>query len=361
MKKFLHKLKSYIHSTYLCIRFPFLYPKNRFTGKHYNNWKIQEKINKLKSEYTQHFSFHLISPNYIGIIEKHPTLSKESIIKKLVNIKNVEVRVYNDDKQVYFEIRKGCSIRVEKFSFEELFLKFNQKFTVSNVYICETRKKFFGADKESIGYSLYIETPDYVKEESDNNSNNPLTLEWVGFKSIVIDKNKNNSIIFYKVIHKFYELFHCIPSYTELIGMDTGWKKTFGIQMCKEIKHSLIYTFINKENIKPYNIFKYIKAYLKGIKLLYKYTITDIKSKYGGLRWYTTWDTNGTREIVDKYESLSYNICYICGKPADYITTGWIDPYCKDCISENQKLNAKQIVRKEDGTIEYIGPGTDEE
>lgn len=32
-----------IYSCYMCLRFPFLYPRNRFTGRHYNNWKIQYK------------------------------------------------------------------------------------------------------------------------------------------------------------------------------------------------------------------------------------------------------------------------------------------------------------------------------
>ena len=36
------KLKKTIESTILCIRFPFLYPRNRFTGNHYNNWRIIE-------------------------------------------------------------------------------------------------------------------------------------------------------------------------------------------------------------------------------------------------------------------------------------------------------------------------------
>lgn len=38
--------KSFIHtiySCYLCLRFPFLYPRNRFSGKHYTNWKILDR------------------------------------------------------------------------------------------------------------------------------------------------------------------------------------------------------------------------------------------------------------------------------------------------------------------------------
>lgn len=39
-----------VKSTLLCVKYPFLYPRNRWTGKHYNNWKLIDKLNKLYSE-----------------------------------------------------------------------------------------------------------------------------------------------------------------------------------------------------------------------------------------------------------------------------------------------------------------------
>lgn len=44
-------LKKKLKSTLLCIRFPFLYPVNRFTGLHYNNHKIHSKIADITKEY----------------------------------------------------------------------------------------------------------------------------------------------------------------------------------------------------------------------------------------------------------------------------------------------------------------------
>lgn len=32
-----------IKSSYLCMRFPFLYPRNRFSDNHYTNWKLRDK------------------------------------------------------------------------------------------------------------------------------------------------------------------------------------------------------------------------------------------------------------------------------------------------------------------------------
>ena len=31
-----------VKSSILCLRFPFLYPRNRWTDKHYNNWKLYD-------------------------------------------------------------------------------------------------------------------------------------------------------------------------------------------------------------------------------------------------------------------------------------------------------------------------------
>ena len=38
-------------------------------------------------------------------------------------------------------------------------------------------------------------------------------------------------------------------------------------------------------------------------------------------------------DIIDKYEELSAHTCINCGKPAVYMSKGWICPYCEDCIA----------------------------
>ena len=99
--------------------------------------------------------------------------------------------------------------------------------------------------------------------------------------------------------------------YTELDAMPDGWRKAFGVQMCEDIREELI------------------KA-----DYLDKYRITDIKEKYGSLRWY---DFGGTekmmREIIPKYTRLSKYTCIHCGKPATKISLGWISPWCDDCAA----------------------------
>ena len=39
------------YCTYMCIRYPFLYPRNRFSGLHYNNWNVKEFARKIHNKY----------------------------------------------------------------------------------------------------------------------------------------------------------------------------------------------------------------------------------------------------------------------------------------------------------------------
>lgn len=92
--------------------------------------------------------------------------------------------------------------------------------------------------------------------------------------------------------------------------MPEGWRKAFGLQMCREIKEELL----------KYNS-------------LDDYRITDIKEKYGSLRWYDSGYPKDSKigSIIEKYEKLSEDICINCGKPAKYYTKGWINFICEDC------------------------------
>lgn len=105
------------------------------------------------------------------------------------------------------------------------------------------------------------------------------------------------------------QLFHFIPTYTELNAMPDGWRKKFGLKMCDEIKEALL-------------------SEKDGKELLKKYRIMQIKEKFGSLRWYDNFSTKKVSEIIDKYEHISMKTCIVCGKPATYISNGWISPYC---------------------------------
>lgn len=98
-------------------------------------------------------------------------------------------------------------------------------------------------------------------------------------------------------------------SYTIMDGMPKGWRIAFGDAMLEELAAALG-SYVNN------------------------YQITDVKEKYGGLRWYDNGAPVhcGHYEIINKYENISYYTCIECGSAATCMTTGWISPYCDSCI-----------------------------
>jgi hypothetical protein len=67
----------------------------------------------------------------------------------------------------------------------------------------------------------------------------------------------------------------------------------------------------------------------------------QIKEKFGELRWYDEFSTQDVQDIIDKYEDISRRTCLICGKPATKMSTGWISPYCDDCIGDRDYTEIK--------------------
>ena len=103
-------------------------------------------------------------------------------------------------------------------------------------------------------------------------------------------------------------------TYTELDAMPRGWRIRFGEEMVEEISQEL----------KKYDFED-------------RYRIIQIKEKYGGLRWYDGGVpiNSAIHDIIRKYDELSYRTCIRCGKPAKYITNGWISPFCEDCVKKD--------------------------
>lgn len=103
-------------------------------------------------------------------------------------------------------------------------------------------------------------------------------------------------------------------TYTELDAMPDEWRKVFGIEMCERIKKCLI------------------KA-----DYLNKYRISQIKEKYGTLCWYDMGVPVSISEeyynIINYYEDKSMLVCLDCGKPTKYVTNGWIEYICDDCLT----------------------------
>lgn len=284
-KKIKRFINSYIiapiNNTLLCISFPFLYPRNRFTGLHYNNWEINKFLtNSRKSAYTN-VLVHIVNESKLPEI-KSAYYNSDIII---VPNKKTLIVLNNKHKTVRIDISKYCS-----------------------------------------GEISYIR-----KELSKENKINVYAVVKDGIEiapHFITEKFITDKIMYFilKVMEWFYhhplQWIHCIPMYTELDALDKGWRLKFGKQLCKDIKKSLL-----REG---------------GRKRLKEYRIMQIKEKYGFLHWY---DAGGNieimREIIPKYEELSYHTCINCGKPATKRSTGWICPYCDDCIGDRDYVDIK--------------------
>jgi len=100
---------------------------------------------------------------------------------------------------------------------------------------------------------------------------------------------------------------------TELDEMPEGWRIAFGEQMCEELQREL-----------------------EAAGRVDTYRITQIKEKFGWLHWYDYGGTVETDSIIHKYADISQRTCIKCGRPARFVTIGWISPYCEDCVPLNE-------------------------
>lgn len=210
-----------LNDIWLCIKYPFLYPRNRWTGKHWESYILRK---------------YLYGDSKIFVANGH-----ESTIK---------------EKGVFDKAFKFETIESTK---DDVALISQKKIVVS-----------------------------------------PLWAAWF--------------YVVYFIAYYVLPIFHCIPEYTELDGMEPGWRTAFGKQMCDDLK-----------------------AALKKAGCLYSWRILDIKEKWGGLRLYSNFSPKEVDDVINKYEALSYKTCIICGKPATRMSQGWISPYCDKCGPDFEK------------------------
>lgn len=64
---------------------------------------------------------------------------------------------------------------------------------------------------------------------------------------------------------------------------------------------------------------------------------TQVKEKFGGLRFYTNGCDEATQGMIDMAEHMSYSICEVCGSTKDVGKTGgWILTICKPCFDKSK-------------------------
>lgn len=290
MNKFLHTLES----CWLCLRFPFLYPRNRFTGRNRKNvlhksvsWAYKKGIYdisvtaRLEKDYKKP---EIVEDNKFFDFVDHVSYKLDKENKKIIVHNKVET-IEHDLKNILWKDDK----------FEILGMTVSCAPYRNTVVIIKVKTK---DETDTTNYGFHCER---IK----------LTISkfYKGLYKVInwIDSEILDRIMF-------------IPTYTELDAMDEGWRMAFGIQMCEEIK-----------------------TQLKKEKYLYKYRITQIKEKFGRLEWYDEGHSREVGRIIEKYGELSYNTCIVCGEPATKITGGWICPYCDEHFPKDRKVYQKKV------------------
>jgi hypothetical protein len=65
--------------------------------------------------------------------------------------------------------------------------------------------------------------------------------------------------------------------------------------------------------------------------------VTQVKSKFGGLRFYTGPTDDVVRGMISFAESMSFKICETCGHKGARKGTGWIHTMCAPCWDTYQR------------------------
>lgn len=106
--------------------------------------------------------------------------------------------------------------------------------------------------------------------------------------------------------------------FNKLENIPAGWRKAFGKQLRNDLRKALI-----KDGI------------------LHDFYFTQIKEKWGKLCLYNNGTGPESDYVINHYQELSMCYCINCGKPARYVTDGWIEYLCEDCFDECSNTEMK--------------------
>jgi len=90
-----------------------------------------------------------------------------------------------------------------------------------------------------------------------------------------------------------------------------------------------------------FNILRILVGHLKDVVKDQKFSITTIKEKFGGLRFYVS-AVEGEREfdkvncLIMFAESMSFVTCEYCGRPGKPRSGSWVKTLCDDCLEKKR-------------------------
>jgi len=75
---------------------------------------------------------------------------------------------------------------------------------------------------------------------------------------------------------------------------------------------------------------------------------TQVKEKFGGLRFYVSGVNDKIQGMISMAESMSYRTCETCGNPGKSSNDGWVVTLCKPCRDDYDRRRAEKLAPKED-------------
>ena len=289
-------LKTYIKNTWECIKYPFIYPRNRWDDKYHAN-VLSDKLYELNKQ----------SSMLVGV--------SISLERNADDLEKKYYHIYAKDDKFNFEAFLtpiDASTTIDK-GFNILNICNENSTVTHNLNDQIGRSDKFEILGISIGEHLnspYIKVHVKLKDETDTTN---YGFPYYNARLITDAKIRKKYEFWNWVDKKILDKIFIFPKYTEWDALKgyKGWYNTFGKDLLKELRKQLV-----KD------------------KLLYKFRIRDIKEKWGVLEIYTNYRTEGVGQILDKYKSLSRKTCIYCGKQAIYCTKGWVRYICEDCLSK---------------------------
>ena len=67
--------------------------------------------------------------------------------------------------------------------------------------------------------------------------------------------------------------------------------------------------------------------------------ITQIKEKFGGLRFYVGDGTKSIHSRIYEAEDLSFSLCELCGRKGTMRSDGWMVTLCRPCNKQRQRTH----------------------
>lgn len=122
------------------------------------------------------------------------------------------------------------------------------------------------------------------------------------------------------------------PGYVNYSGVPDSWIPTIDM-LCRLIQNRIDKTTrIKNPNFDPLD--SNSKMYIDG--KLDQVVCSQIKEKFGELRFYTFGNDDYVQGLIDFARELLWNTCENCGSNENIQTTkGWISRKCKKCIQDN--------------------------